>query len=142
MIIVAERPKGDGSRLDHNSPVRVVAYAAALFYMQRKELSRLYVLLGFLVVGGIALYLWIMANAENWVAALTARFAPEDEPVVPKEERAVTHSSGVAQRMQPVASSGPWMSPVWVDDNDRVLAADAFAGVAIAMQQMAELADN
>ena len=25
MIIVAERPKGDRSRLDHNSPVRVVA---------------------------------------------------------------------------------------------------------------------
>lgn len=98
----------------------------------------MYVLLGFSVVGGVALYLWIMANAENWIAELAERFVPEDEPVAPKEGRAVIHSSGDAQRMQPVASSGPWMSPVWVDDNDRVLAADAFAGVAIAMQQMAD----
>lgn len=98
----------------------------------------MYVLLGFSVVGGVALYLWIMANAENWIAALAERFVPEDELVEPKEDRAVTHSSGVAQRMQPIASSGPLMSPVWVGGDDRVLAADALAGADIAIQRMAD----
>lgn len=107
--------------------------AAALF-MYAKEMIVLYMILGLLVVVGIALYFLVVTNFERWAAALTAWLTPKVEPVEPKLGRVVMCKSDDVQRTPPVAASNTVMAPFYTGCAPTLTASEAVAGAAKALE--------
>lgn len=111
-------------------------FGSGSFYVQRKGMNVLYMILGLLVVVGITLYFLIVTNLERWVAAFTACLTPKVEPAEPKLGRVVMRKSG--DPIAPVAASNTVMAPFYTGCALTLAADEAVAATAKALESLAE----